>query len=473
MAFDFLKRKKKNTKKIKKRNYQGGSKSTRLSRWYTNSTDADTAIFGSITTLRDRARDLRRNNPYVARAVSAIANNTIGSGIKTQIKGSREASLQLSWDEWTKSKEFSYEKDKNYYQMQNLALQSMVESGEVLIRRYVDIKRKYPYCYQMLEGDYIDTSRDNQRTETNNRILQGIEYNEMGQKVAFWLYENHPGNYSTATFSNIKSVRVPAEDVRHLFRTDRPGQTRGVTWIAPVMIRVKDLDDYEDAELMRQKIAACFAAFVKDISGDIESEDECDMGDKIEPAMIEFLPPGKDVVFPNPPTVENYKEYTTKNLKAIATGLGVSYEVLTFDLSDTNYSSGRMGHLEFNRNIQTWRQHTFIPGFIDPIVEDFKDMISLLGGNAQEHTFSHVQPRREMIDPVKEVPAMINAIRGGLTPLSEAILSNGGDPEEAMARFKADNDLLDKLGLVFDSDARRVSKSGNAHNEEVNNEEEN
>lgn len=469
--------------KTSERKYEGASKSKRLSRWKTNSTSANTEIAGGLSALRDRARDLRRNNPYAAKGIQVISSNVIGHGIRTQFRGQNdtpgnETPLEKLWKDWAHSKEIDYDGRHDLFGLQRLVMDAVVESGEVLVRKRYTTKNKFPLQYQVLEGDFLN----NTLTiigENGNQIIQGIEFDKQGRRVAYHLWESHPGGYDKDFFvPSLKTNRVLAKDIFHIYRMDRPGQARGVPWLSPVIIRLKDLDDYEDAQLVRQKIAACFTAFVRDIGADMTDQDETcgdDLGDKIEPALIEHLPPGKTIEFADPPSVENYKEYITTLLHGIAAGLGVTYEALTGDLSSVNFSSARMGWLEFQRNIETWRQHIIISHFLDPVVEDFKRLGAVMGLNFESVTHVHTPPRREMIDPTKEVPAKIKAIRSGLSTLSDEIMALGKDPQDHLAQVQKDLLLLDKLGITLDSDPRKKDDSGKLleENNGGNNEEEN
>jgi lambda family phage portal protein len=452
--------------KTVKRKYEGASRGKRMSRWLTQSTSANTEVSAGLVTLRDRARDLRRNNPYAAKGVQVISSNVIGHGIETQFRGDGVSNkFEQSWRAWSESTEIDFDGRNTIYGLQRLIMEAVVESGEVLVRKRFIAGSKIPLKYQILESDFLDVSRTQQSPDNGNNIIQGIEFDNQGRRVAYWLYEAHPGGYDSLLWSSsLKSNRIPADEVLHIYRQDRPGQARGVTWFSPVIVRLKDFDDYEDAQLLRQKIAACFTAFVHDLNGDVtDVDEECgDLGDKIEPAMIEMLPPGKSITFANPPGVQNYKEYTSGVLRGIAAGLGVTYESLTADLSNVNFSSGRMGWLEFHRNIQTWREHIVYAHFLDPIVQDFKNIMEVLGVSSEGITHVHVPPKREMIDPTKEVPATIKAIRAGLTTLSDEILALVKDPREHLKNYKNDVDLVDKLGLSLTTDARVDEDPANA-----------
>jgi lambda family phage portal protein len=443
------------------RKYEGASKSKRLSRWQTQSTSAIAEISQGLITLRNRSRDLRRNNPYAAKAIQVITSNVVGTGISTQFRGPNAKPIEDMWNAWAESKSIDFDGRNNIYGLQRLIMDAVSESGEVLVRKRISSVLNFPLQYQILESDFLDTTKTEPGT-AGNYVVQGVEFDPQGRRVAYFLYEEHPGSYNTGAIFSQKSNRVPASDVKHIFRMDRPGQARGVPWLAPIIVRLKDLDDYEDAQLMRQKIAACFTAFIRDITADLDSDEDCgdDLSDRLEPGLIEHLPPGKMIEFTKPPEVQNYKEYTSTVLHSIAAGVGITYEALTGDLSQVNFSSARMGWLEFGRNLKAWREHVLIAHGLDPIAEDFLEIADIMGMNIQGVTYIHVAPTREMIDPTKEVPATIDAIRAGLTTLSDELMAQGKDPAQFLQQYKADQDLLDKLGLKIESDPRVAKDSG-------------
>jgi lambda family phage portal protein len=217
---------------------------------------------------------------------------------------------------------------------------------------------------------------------------------------------------------------------------------------------------------MRQKIAACFTAFVQDISDDVDCDEDdkvskSEMMERIEPGIIEHLPTGKTITFTNPPSVENYKEFTSSQLRAIASGLGITYETISSDLAEVNFSAGRMGHLEMNRNIETWRQNIIIDDFLKPTVKEFLDMLTIIGEMVPANlTTEYIAPRREMIDPTKEIPALVTLIRAGLESRESVIAALGSDPDTVNKAIKKSNDLIDKNGFVFDTDPRNTAANG-------------
>jgi lambda family phage portal protein len=451
------------------RKFEAAAGGRRTDGWKTSGGSSVNAEIGpALHIVRDRTRDLSRNNPYAKRAVSGITANLVGTGIIVQASGDREkqvANANALWRDWSESTDCDADGLHDFAGLQSLAFKTAVESGESLVvRKWRKKSDGYqipvPFQIQVLEGDYIDTAKTMQID--TGWILQGVEFDQKGRRVAYWLFTQHPGEQLLNFKKGLVSQRVPARDVRHLFRVDRAGQVRGMPWGAACVIRLRDFDEYEDAVALRMKIAACFSAFVRDLEAPTDdAAAKNSMSDKLEPGAIEILPPGKTVEFPNMPAV-NDDGHSIRSLRAIAMGYDVTYELLSGDLSNVNFSSGRMGWIEFHRNIEQWRWHMFIPRFCAPVWGWFKEAAEMVGADLEGTRPTYTPPRREMIDPTKEVPATRDEARAGLKSLSEAIREQGRIPAEVFKEMKQDADTLDKLGLKLDSDPRYLARGGTA-----------
>lgn len=417
---------------------------------------ANTITARKLPGLRTGSHDLVRNNPHAAKGVRTIVSEMIGTGIIPRFKrNNRTVPVLEEFARQTLDRPIiDVGGQHDYYGIQALAATTMVESGEALIiRKRVD-DRFLPIRFQVLEPDHLDDSRDWVYSD-GRRIIQGVEFDSQGRRTQYWLHPEHPGG---RFLRSVNSVPVPAEDVIHVYRVDRPGQVRGVPWLAPVMLRMADFSDYEEAQLVRQKIAACFAVFYSDqIGGDTPTELSTE---KVEPGLIQRVGPGSEVTFGSPPQVLDYKDYASVSLHAIAAGLGVSYEALTGDLSGVNFSSGRMGHLQFQRNLDAWRWLTFIPQACARMTDWWLEAADLTGKRVNGVTVSHTPPRREMISPEREVPANTAAMRSGQKSLVQILQESGVDPDQHLDEIKETLEMLDRLGIVLDSDPRKVSTSG-------------
>jgi len=437
------------------RKYEGAAKGRRTQNWLTRGTSANTEISADLFTLRERSRDLVRNCAPAFKAIQVIQNNTIGTGIRPNIAN---AKAKKAWQAWGETTDCDYGGQMDFYGLQKLIMRTVAESGEALVlkRRVAKTASGVPIRLQVLECDHIDHLKTFEIE--SGYIINGIEFNNSGERVAYWLFERHPGDLLAMSAD---SKRIPATEVLHIYDIQRPSQVRGIPFGASTFINQRDYDEFVDAQLVRQKIAACFSVFIQDQTEltTARSEEREEAG-RVEPGVIEYLPPGKTVTFASPPPADGYSDYSRNMLQRIASGYGITYESMTGDLANTSFSSGRMGWLEMARNIGDWQGRIIIPMFCKAAFEWFVTGAELAGRGGKSVTATWTTPKREMINPAQDVPAVINSIRAGLISQSEALRMLGYDPDEVFAEMAADNAKLDNLGLILDSDPRKVMKAG-------------
>ncbi len=447
-------------KQMKLRFFDGADLGRRTDGWISTGSDANSEIALALPLLRNRSRDMVRNNPYQARAVAVQVANVIGAGIVGSPKNLQPQAL-AAWKKFSETTACDFSNAFTLYGLQQQSFRAIVESGGVLLKRVrmkPTRKNPLPFQLQVLEPDFIDYQK------SAENIIQGIQFDNSGRIEGYWLFDKHPG--SNSTNFNLKSNFVSIDDCRYIFRQDRPGQMHGVPWSAPVMIMMKDLDDLFDATLVKQKISAAFTAFVHDLESSADplsgSQNDPILSDKFEPGVIEELPAGKTISFANPPSATDFPEFTKTILKASAAGQGITYEAYTGDLSGVNFSSGRMGWLEFQRLITQHQWNLFIPQWCGA-VEDWLDEALTLAGYLSAQTdlvMEWTPPRREQIDPATETNAAIKAVRAGVKTLRQVHEENGDDHEEMLNQIEESNKLLDEKNLILDSDARRITISG-------------
>ena len=411
--------------------------------------------------LAGLARDMIRNTPYAARAQQVIANNVIGDGIIPRIAGVSEdlSSEGLAWIEsMLDTTAIDYDGRMNLYGLQRIVMNAVVDAGEALVVHrgtwHGDLR------LQVLEADYLDTSRDGLPGEFGGWVHDGIEYDRSGKRIGYWLYDQHPGASMLRPDLGLTSEFVPAERVAHVFRQDRPGQMRGVSWYSSIMLPMQDLGDYHDAELMRHKVAATFAGFRR--VGDLTAQGpgQSEPLAELRPGLIQDIGPDEEVTFPTPPVAGDFDPFSRAVLRSVAAGLGITYEALTGDLSNVNFSSARMGRVEMDRNISSWQWTMLIPQLLDPIGKWFR-----LAWAAQDpRSFEAIiaariewqPPHRVLVDPTREIPALVEAIRAGLTSRRAVVRSQGFDPERLERDIAAENRTADELNLRFESDYRHA-----------------
>ena len=458
--------------------YDGVGGGRRALSWSVGNPGAVAAMLFNQNELRAKSRDLVRRNAWANSALESYVANAIGTGIKPQSMltdaWQREA-VQALWRNWTVEADAAGLTD--YYGLQAMACRAMLEGGEALIRlryRRPEDGLSVALQIQVLEPEHLPVQM-NLQSDNGNLIRAGIEFDRLGRRVAYHLYRSHPQDGLLAPMSGdggLSTVRVDAAEIIHLFRPLRPGQIRGEPWLARALVKLNELDQYDDAELVRKKTAAMFAGFVTRLSpednlmGEGVSDSNGVALAGLEPGTMQILEPGEDIKFSQPADVGgSYSEFLRMQFRAVAAAMGVTYEQLTGDLSLVNYSSIRAGLLEFRRRVEALQHGVIVHQLCRPIWQAWMDQ-AVLEGSLKMPGYSLAAKRRnyqcvkwipqgwQWVDPLKEADAMKAAIRSGLMSRSEAISANGYDAEDVDREIAADNARADGLGLVFDSDPR-------------------
>lgn len=437
---------------LQKRGYDAAKLGRRNAGWSTPSTSANAEIAPNIAVLRNRARDLVRNNPYANKALRVMVSNIIGTGIVPSFSNKRIADL---WNRWIT--ECDADGHFDFYGIERLVARTERESGECLIRlryRQESGGLSVPLQLQILEPDYIDSTKT-ESLKNGGYILYGIEYDSIGRRVAYWLYSEHPGEISTGRFVGLQSRRVLAEDIIHVFEKSRPGQSRGVPVFAPVMITTNDLDEYEEATLVRKAAEACITAIVESDEENpvIGTESTDTYGRTLEelaPGQVEYLKPGEKITFNNPPSSAGYGEYINARLHSIAAGCGVTYEQMTGDLSQVNYSSIRAGTLDFRREVEQYQWLTFIQLFCKPVMSAWLRAASLSNNNIkQDVTVDWTTPKWDWVDPLKDIKGEEMELANNLKSWSEGARQRGYNPDQLLEEIKKDRASFKDAGIPY------------------------
>lgn len=412
--------------------YEGANHGRRGANWTAPQMAPDDAAMYSLQVLRDRSRHLVRNHWAANRALDVLATHIVGAGIlpscrETDAPEYREFLRMLSKPQ----AQIGTQRGQSLAAVQRLVCRTVIESGSALVVRQPRSRAQMrqrglllPFQLAVLEPEYLDAMKDG-LLENGNRIVHGIEYDATDWPVAYHILQQHPG--STIRFSDRKSVRVPASEVSHVYWQKRAGQTVGVPWMHAVLVKIKDFDDYEDAQLLRQKIAALFVAFIKNMSGDAPSSTD-DL--ELSPGRVQWLGAGEEVEFAKPPDVGGYVDFSRVNLRSIAAGIGLTYEDLSADYSQVNFSSARMGSLVAQRLTWAWQYEMMIGVLCQDLDRWFMEGASLLsidlGLDGQPDT-KWTPPARPLIDPSREIGAIERAIASGLTSRQHEVAKLGRD----------------------------------------------
>lgn len=432
---------------------------------------ANTDHFADASSLRARARALVQNSPYIARGLGSLVANTVGTGIAPRSLARNAAQVDQLWADWGRVCDADGRHD--IYGLQAAAYRAMEQDGEVLLRlrgRRESDGLPVPLQLQLLEIDWLDSSR--QGTNGPNTIINGIEHDTLGRVVAYWLWDRHPGEQFTVYRGRSTSFPVPADRIIHLFNPERPGQGRGFSRLAPVIARVRDLQLYEDAELQRKNLETRLSVVA---SGDVasmslsESQSEGqvrqtgELGTLASGSIIQ-VPPGNNFTVVEPKPAPGYVEYVKHQLHLIAAGLGVTYEMMTGDVSQVNFSSARVAMLEFRRNAEQMQWLTLVPKLCEPIWRAFIDA-AILAGKLSERDYrcDWSTPKWDYVNPQQDVNAELAEISGGLSSISEKLRRRGYKPDLVFSELKSDFDRLradGTLDLLMQLQTSRATPQG-------------
>jgi lambda family phage portal protein len=446
------------------RAYDAASKGRRGEGWLAPSSSPNAEIWQAIQTLRFRCRELGRNNPHAARVYQLLPAKIVGKGLTPRITGVSERKKRALAALWA---QFSARCDPggilDWPGVQRLVARTVIEAGEALVQFVPRPGLPVPLQVRVLDPDYVDFSRS-EPLDGNNHVVQGVEMTPDGERVAFWLFDNHPGDMLAFRRGGLLSRRVPADEIAQVFCVRYPNQIHGVPWLTPAAARIRDLDDLSDARIVRKKIEACFAAFVRrGVSGAgtaLSSQPSLAADgarvEKLRPGLIQYLAEDEDVTFANPSASEGDTDWLILQLHGIAAAIGLTYSQLTGDLRQANYSSLRAGTLDHWSMIDEWQDGMIVHQLCRPVWRWFARAIVSTGlwrGDLPEPIWD--RPERPFIDPLKDGQALDESIRAGRRSWTEVVASmSGRDATELLAEIAEERKAADALGVILSTDAK-------------------
>lgn len=451
--------------------YEGARTGRRTSGWMSSGASANAEIGVDLARLRERSRELIRNNHFGAKAAREFSTKVVGAGIELQIADDRAMTL---WTQW--SEECSADGLPHFGAIQALVARTLFESGECLVRfrmRTAADRLAVPFQLQILEPDFLDMSKTG--TTATGYMIHGVEFDLVGRRVAYWLYPQHPGEVTTTVRrSSLQSNRIPADQILHIYDTLRPGQVRGVPSLAPVMLAMRDLDDWENAELVRKKTEACLAGFITSPEENVAlgpqstSTTSAQLLETFEPGMVTRLRPGESITVNNPQHAGGYSDYKRSRCRDFAAGIGMPYEILTGDLSQINYSSYRGGLLGFRDAVEAVQYNVMIPRLCRPTFRKFIAIATDFAGlPARNYEDEWTPPAFDLLDREAEAKADEIELRLGTKTWPQTVARQGYDPEKQLATIAEWRPRLTEAGVSFAPNG--VSNNANNQNSPTQN----
>jgi lambda family phage portal protein len=461
------------------RMYQAAKQSRLTSGFGTASTSSDAELASSLRALRDRSRALIRDAAYAKRGRDIVVNNVIGSGVgmqagvmssRTQMRESVNDAIESAWERWCVAESCHTGGAVHFADMERMIIAQVFEAGEVFIRKHRREfgSSKVPLALEIVESERLaDDLYSPAPSDGNNSVRMGIECDQFGRPVAYFIRERHPSELRNSRDSTVMMQRVPAADIIHLKLTTRWPQTRGEPWLHGVARKLNDMDGYSEAEIVAARGAANYMATIEttdETYGDLTETGEREV--VLEPGTVERLGTNEKLNFvsPNRPNAA-MDPFMRLMLREVAAGIGVSYESLSRDYSQSNYSSSRLALLD-DRDLWKALQQWYIRSFREPLHREWL-MLTVMAGSIPEipvgqfaadmDKFSAVsfKPRGwSWIDPTKEVAAYNAAIQSGLTTRADVISQTGCgmDIEDVDDGRRRELDAAAAKGLEYETD---------------------
>ncbi|HEY9230279.1 MAG TPA: phage portal protein [Gemmatimonadaceae bacterium] len=436
--------------------------------WVMGALSADLAIRGDLRALRDRARQLVRDNAMARRYQRLAIENIVGAdGIAVEpqvllpdgktLDEETNRYLKARWLAWCAT---SAVDGRTWREVETLSAGVWKTEGEHLMALLPTRDNAFGFAVQLLDADQLDHEYNGIAPQTGNDIRLGVEVNAWMRPVAYWLWTAHPSE----PVRGRRRIRVPAEQIVHLADFDRPNQTRGITPFANVLPAINHRGAMQEAILILQRTAASKMAFLEvdpeKAGAAFENDDGDDDGDAnepivwdAEPGKIQQLPAGMSLKNwdPGQPTSE-YDVFLKSVDRDAAVGLNVAYSSLTGNLADANFGSQRGGLLSerdgWRRDQQTmitrqhlpvyraWLKYGILSGAID------------LPFDLERYGRVHMQPRGfAWIDPEKDIEASLREVDAGLNTLTNIAYEKGRDFARMLEVRKREIELAKEAGV--------------------------
>jgi lambda family phage portal protein len=458
----------------KKRSYDAAQFTRLTEDWATWTTSADIDLWADIYRLRARARREAQNNPLARKATKIFRKNVFGpDGIrlrsKIPMKKGKKLNAKLNtqieqlFKQWSRRENCTIQGTMSWKFTQGFSGVQLFRDGECFIRRRF-ASNKFNFALQFIDPDQLDTNYFLYTMSNGNVIRMGIEYNLDGRPVAYHFWDRHPAEVS---ISPKNRIRVPAEEVIHLYWPDRVMQSRGASELASSLLTMHMHNSYSIAEVVAARISAAKMGFFVQAEGEggytgpggDDRDEERRIKVSMAPGTTEQLPRG--VTFqqwdPQHPTTA-FPSFTKMLMRMVGAGMDMSYETLANDREGVNYSSIRAGLLDDRDSWREW-QNYFIENLCDRVMFWFLESCWLSGlvpaDVVPEDTIDHMEHTGRAwawIDPMKDMQAASLAQQNGLETHTQQLAEKGNDFEETMETFAYEKEFKKQLGLEFGTD---------------------
>jgi lambda family phage portal protein len=445
--------------------YEGAGRGPRTNGFSAPAGGPNASLLSGLVNLRNRSRAGHRNNPWIFKAIESLVTNEVGTGIIPRSTHKDTDTRKMVNERWKIAADcFDPEGVLGFYGMQTQAVRGRRVACEVFIRRRIrrTDRFKTPLQIQILESEYVPIEK-NEILPNGNKIVCGIEFNRRGQRVAYYMWTDHP---LEARGSNNRLIRVPARDVIHHYMPTRPGQVRGEPDAAQSLLKAYTFDSYDDAELVRKQTRAPFTGFLQQTRTPDQSQWNFNpmtgQPEKSTPGSIPELDatpgtilmgmPGEELKLFDGDKAEGYGEFMRQQLLGIAGGFNIPYELVSGDWKDVNDRLVRAILNEFRRYIESCQDHLTTFQMCMGVWRWWMDAEVAYNGmplpnyssRRDEHMAVEWRPQAwKYLHPEQDVNAKLTSIKGGLSSRDAEVAASGWDREEVdLQNVEAEAELL-------------------------------
>lgn len=419
--------------------------------------------------LRERSRFLCRENGLAISAKSIWTSYAVGCGMLPSPVGltsPQKKAVLAAFYRWCRISDFDGLLD--FFGQQAGCSDEVFEAGELFFRKIRSAGR--PMRLQMLPSEQLPYSVLNPRDMPEGHTVRlGIEFDTEGQRAAFHFLKHHPGDLTVSTADRVQTIRVPADEVLHVFKVVQPGQLRGLPATLGAIIPANKLDEFDDAAIERAISASKVSGVIKkgatdrgsdgSVLGSAKSNGDGSGNLDFEVGTILELETDEDWVTVSPPDPgSGYAEFIYHHKSKACAAMGVPYLEATGDLRRAPFSAVRAGRMPFKRRIEQFQHLTLAVQLLQPVWEEWireallRGDIDLPPGSPRDPAaYSNIRwmgPKWEYVEPLKDRQAEKLAVDELFVPRSDIIAERGEDAEEIDERIAQDQARERDLGLT-------------------------
>lgn len=463
--------------------YDSGSSNRPNGQWTTVNATAEQTDQGQRDIIRARARDLERNSDIAESILGPMERNVVGTGIRVQAKVQKEdgtedeelnQKIEELWEEWCRARNCDITGQQSFTEMQAMAIRRLVVDGGIIFVKVYTKDGIVPFSLQAREVDELDTSMNSIPGARGNRVVSGVEMNEYNKPVAYWLKKYTPDGFWTG-----QSERISAERVIFPWKKNRPTQIREMSPLAKTLPRVRDVNEFVEAVSVKERILACLAVFVTKVAPagigrNVKVDQQSGYQTKsISPGMIHDLQPGESITPVNPSgQSSNAKDFISIQQRLAGAGQGLSYEAISRDMSQVNYSSARQGLLEDQRTYSMWQQfltehfckEVYTEFLISAVIAKKLDIKDFWQNKQKYLRHKWISPGWSWIDPLKETNANQKALDSGQNTLERICAEQGLDWKDVAKQRAKEIKTFRELGITTGGEAKYAKEQTPAGN---------